>query len=168
MSVQILVALFLVAVCSIAVTAQPPQVAEAQLFEQAYLAKDNGFGQPGEASTVFSVTDIPIHCVVVLSNIDSATVKMDLIAVSVRGLKADSEIISTSYTTKDMQDRVFFNGRPNKLWFAGEYRADIYIDGNLVGKFPFTITGPAGVPGPAMNLQPKKTERPRPAAAKKT
>lgn len=167
---QVVVAvLFTVAVCAISVYSQaPPQPAEAQLFERVYLAKDDGAGKPGEAATEFAPDDIPIHCVVVLGGSSTATVRMDLIAVNVAGVRAESKIISSTYTTKELQDRVFFNGRPSKLWFAGAYRADIYIDGNLVGKFPFTVKGSAAVPKPAMNFQPKHTVKPRSETAKKT
>ena len=92
---------------------------------------------------------------------------MDLIAVSVAGVKPESKVISTSYTTRDLQDRVLFNGKPHKLWIAGTYRADIYIDGNLVGKFPFLIKAPV-VSKPAMNYQPKQSPKPRSTTAKRT
>lgn len=147
---------------------QPPEPLENRLFEQVYLAKDDGSGNPGEAMTEFTVSDIPIHCVVVLSNASSVTVKMKLIAVRVAGVDPEKEVVSTSYTTKNMQDRVFFNGRPQKLWVPGTYRADIYIDGVLVGKFPFSIKGPAK---PALNFQPRSPVQPvkaKSATAKKT
>jgi hypothetical protein len=158
----------LIFVSAIAVMAQPPEPAENRVFEEVYLAKDDGTGNPGEAAKEFVATDIPIHCVVVLSNSSSVTVRMDLMAVSVPGVRPESKVISTSYTTKDLQDRVYFNGRPHKLWIAGTYRADIYIDGNLVGKFPFQIKGPAPAPKPAMNYQPKQPVKPRSATAKRT
>ena len=148
--------------------AAPAEPAEARLFEQVYLARDNGFGKPGEAATEFVPTDIPIHCVVVLSNASQATVKMDLVAVSVAGVRAESKVISSSYTTRDMQDRVFFKGRPQGLWVQGAYRADIYIDGNLVGKLPFTIRSAAGAGKPATHFQPRQPVKPRNVTAKKT
>ena len=160
--------LFTVAVCAVSAFAQPPEPAEARLFERVYLAKDDGAGNPGEETAEFAPGDVPIHCVVVLSGASTATVRMDLIAVSVAGIRPESKIISTSYTTKDLQDRVFFNGRPSKMWFTGGYRADIYIDGILVGKFPFTVKGAGQPPKPAMNFQPKQLVKPRSATAKKT
>lgn len=165
---QLVVALmFVLAVCAIPALSQPPRLAEANIFEQAYLAKDDG-GNPGAAATEFAVNDVPIHCVVLLSSSSPVTVKMDLIAVSVPGLRPESKIISTSYTTKDMQDRVFFNGRPSKVWFVGGYRADIYIDGNLVGKFPFTVKGSAAPTKPDTGSQPKQPVKPRQTTAKRT
>lgn len=165
MQVVVKLALFLL-VSAAAVAAQPPRPAETAVFEEVYLAKDDGAGSPGEPGIVFAPTDIPIHCVVILGGSSPVTVRMDLIAASVPGVRAESKVISTSYTTKDQQDRVHFNGRPHKLWIAGAYRADIYIDGNLVGKFPFTIK-PAAAPKPAMQFQPKQPLKPRSTTAKR-
>lgn len=153
---------------AISVFPQAPEPSEARIFERVYLAKDDGAGKPGEETTEFNTTDIPIHCVVVLSNASPATVMMRLIAVGSAGADRDREVISARYTTRDLEDHVYFNGKPQKLWIAGAYRADIYVDGNLVGKFPFTIKG-APVPiKPAMNFQPKQPIRPRSATAKRT
>jgi len=148
--------------------APPAELAEAQLYERAFLARDDGDGKPGEAATEFAPTDIPIHCVVVLSNASQVTVKMDLVAVSVAGVKHGSKVVSSSYTTKDLQDRVLFRGRPQGNWVAGAYRADIYIDGNLVSKLPFTILPSNITARPGLKFQPKEAERPRSATAKKT
>jgi hypothetical protein len=149
-----------------AVFAQPPEPAENRLFEQVYLAKDNGAGQAGDPATLFLPTDIPIHCVVVLSNASQVTVKMDLIAVNVPGVKAETKVISTSYMTRDLQDRVFFTGKPRGTWVAGTYRADIYIEGNLVEKLEFRIL-PAAIPAPSLNLQPKLPNKIKNTTAKK-
>ena len=149
-----------------AVLAQPPEPAENRLFEQVYLAKDNGAGRAGDPATLFSPTDIPIHCVVVLSNASQVTVRMELVAVNVKGVDPGKPVVSTSYTTKDLQDRVFFTGKPKGTWVAGTYRADIYIDGNLVEKLEFRIL-PASLPPPGLNLQPKLPSKTKNTTAKK-
>lgn len=160
--------LVIAAVAAVSVMAQPPEPAENRLFEQVYLAKDDGAGNPGEAATEFVSTDIPIHCVVVLSNAGPVTVRMDLVVVGVAGVKPETKVVSTNFTTKDLQDRVLFNGKPRGLWIAGSYRADIYIDGTLVGKFPFVIKGVSGPARPSLNFQPKQPVKVRSATAKKT
>ncbi len=167
---QVVVKVLLVILASAAfASAQPPEPAGNRVFEEVYLARDDGFGKPGDPATEFAATDIPIHCVVVLSSSSPVTVKMDLIAENVPGVRAGSKVISSSYTTKDLQDRVLFHGKPHKLWIAGVYRADIYIDGNLVGKYPFRIKGAAADPKPpVMNYQPKQPAKPRSATAKRT
>jgi hypothetical protein len=143
---------------------QPPQLAEAALFERVYLARDDGAGNAGEPAAEFARDDIPIHCVVILSNANEVTVRMALIAVNVPGVKPGTEIISTSYRTRDMQDRVFFKGRPHRSWAVGSYRADIFIDGNLVGGYPFLIKGPGTAAKPASR---KAAPSPRATTAKR-
>lgn len=160
--------LLLILVLAAAAAAQPPEPAENRPFEEVYLARDDGSGNPGDPATEFVSTDIPIHCVVVLAKATPVTVRMSLIAVSVGGVAAEKEIISTSFTTKELQDRVLFNGKPYKQWIAGTYRADIYIDGKLAGKFPFVIRGAAMAPKPAMRFQPKQPVKPRSVTAKRT
>lgn len=107
-----------------------------------YLAKDDGKGKPGEPATEFSTTDTPIHCVVKLGDSAPVTVKMFLVAVNVSGMKPDLRIISASYTTSDGQNEVFFNGRPQKIWFSGTYRADIFVDEKPFRSLNFVVTAP--------------------------
>lgn len=133
--------LLLVIVCfALAGSAQTPdpETTEADV----YLAKDDGDGSPGDAATVFSISDIPIHCVVKLGSPDPATVKMYLVAVSVKGVKAESRVVSASYRTKNGQNEVYFNGRPEKNWNAGSYRADIFVDGKPFRSIDFVVTSP--------------------------
>ncbi len=163
--------LVIIAFAAAAIVAQPPQPLEPPLFQEVYLAKDDGTGNPGEETTEFAPTDIPIHCVVLLGSGRPVTVKMDLLVVSVAGVRAETKVVSTSFTTKDLEDRVLFNGRPRGQWIAGTYRADIYIDGVLAGKFPFRIKGGVTPVKPVLNFQPKQRKqpvKPRSATAKKT
>ena len=92
---------------------------------------------------------------------------MNLVAVAVPGVKAETRVVSTSYATKDNQNRVNFSGRPDKLWIAGKYRADIFIDNTLVKKMDFEIRKP-GVPvRSALGFQPKAALRSRYTTAKR-
>ncbi len=103
--------------------------------EQLYLAKDNGEGKAGDEAESFLTTDIPIYCVVVLNSPKPATVKMNFVAVSVQGVKAETKVISVRYKTNGKQNRVSFTGKPEGVWTAGSYRIDIFIDDKLaVGK----------------------------------
>jgi hypothetical protein len=94
---------------------------------QMYLAKDDGTGKAGEEATSFITTDVPIYCVVLLDSPTPTTVRMNLVAVAVPGVKADTKVVSTTYTTKDNQDRVNFTGRPAGPWPTGRYRVDIFV-----------------------------------------
>ena len=103
--------------------------------EEVYLAKDNGEGKAGDVSETFLTTDIPIYCIVQLNSTKPATVKMNFVAVSVQGVKAESKVISVNYKTNGKQNRVSFTGKPDAVWTAGSYRIDIFIDDKLaVGK----------------------------------
>jgi hypothetical protein len=126
--------------CSSPVIAQTPESDPGTA--EIYLAKDDGKGKPGEPATVFSTSDSPIHCVVKLGDTTPVTVKMFLVAVNVSGVKPDSRVVSASFTTTDGQNEVFFNGRPHKVWFAGSYRADIFVDGKPFRSLDFVVTAP--------------------------
>ena len=103
--------------------------------EEIYLAKDNGEGAAGDVSETFLTTDIPIYCIVQLNSTKPALVKMNLVAVSVQGVKAESKVISVNYKTNGKQNRVSFTGKPDVFWTAGSYRIDVFIDDKLaVGK----------------------------------
>jgi hypothetical protein len=104
-----------------------------------YLAKDDGSGNAGEESEDFVVTDIPIYCVVQLNSDHPVTVKMNLVAVSVAGVRADTKVVSTSYMTKDKQNRVNFSGKPYGNWVAGKYRADIFVNDSLAASRSFVV-----------------------------
>lgn len=127
-----------------------------------YLAKDDGKGRPGEAATGFTTTDVPIHCVVVLSGASTVTVRMNLVAIDVSGLKPETRVVSTNYTTKDNQNRVNFSGRPERLWFEGRYRAEIFINDTPVKKLEFEIRKPVAPARSALGFQPKQPAKQRP------
>lgn len=124
-----------------------------------YLAKDDGSGKAGEPATSFVTTDVPIHCVVMLDSAKTATVKMNFVAVNVPGVKAETKVVTTSYTTKDGQNQVSFTGRPAKLWVTGKYRLDIFLDGKFVKNVPFDIQKPQSATGSAELIGPKQSSK---------
>jgi hypothetical protein len=104
-----------------------------------YFAKDDGTGKAGEEATSFVTTDVPIYCVVQLDSPIPTTVKMNLVAVAVPGVKAETKVVSTTYTTKDNQDRVNFSGRPAGQWVAGRYRVDIFVGDSAMVSREFAV-----------------------------
>lgn len=162
----ILIFLFLAVAASAQTTAKPLEVdnvvkPDDQIIEDAFLAKDDGNGKAGDAVTSFFTTDIPIYCVVQLSQRTVATVKMNFVAVSVPGVKPDTKVVSASYTTKPNQSRVNFTGTPYEKWNSGKYRVDIYVDGKLVKDLTFDIRPASGSIDGASSFQPRaKTKRP--------
>ncbi len=106
-----------------------------------YLAKDDGNGKAGEPVSEFNVTDIPIHCVVMLESTSSSVVKMNFVAMAVTGVKPETKIVTAIYTTREGQNRVNFTGRPDGYWTAGKYRVDLYVNNELVTNVEFLIKG---------------------------
>jgi hypothetical protein len=152
-----------VALCAAAAVAQTPPG-----IDEVYLAKDDGTGHADTAATtIFLPTDIPIYCVVQLDAPTPATVKMDLVAASVPGVKAETKVVSASYTTKNGQNRVNFYGKPDGTWAPGKYRADIFVDGKLATNVAFEIKAPAKAVTASRAFQPGKTVKPKTAAKKK-
>ncbi len=133
------------------------------VVKKIYLAKDSG-GEIGETSENFSVNDVPIYCVIEIENTKPMLVKMNLVAVKVRGVKPETKVVSVSYQTTGMQDQVNFTGKPDGFWTAGTYRVDIFIDGKPVGAKDFEIQNPIKTarltPVNVKNLTPK-TKSPR-------
>jgi hypothetical protein len=161
----LLTAIFVVIpLAAFAQTATPSPVA----VEDVYLAKDDGSGQAATTPTsVFRPTDIPIYCVVQLDATTPTTVKMNLVAANVPGVKADTKVVSTSYTTKGGQNRVNFYGRPDGKWAPGKYRADIFVDGKLAKNVLFEIQAPAKAINASRSFQPTKNARTKASTKRK-
>jgi hypothetical protein len=128
---------------------------------EAFLAKKGVDGKAGEPASNFFVTDIPIFCVVRLSAPGIASVRMDFIAADVPGVKPGSKVVSTTYTTKEAEDRVNFSGRPHGLWVAGKYRVDIFIGPKKVSNIEFEIKAtPGEVAKPSVKKSTSPTRKP--------
>ena len=139
--------------------------------EEIYLAKDNGEGKVGDAAEFFLTTDIPIYCVVQLNSLKPALVRMNLVAVDVKGVKAESRVITVTYKTDGKQNLVNFTGKPAEFWTAGTYRIDIYIDDKLATGKSFEIKkSPSEIQKTTAQIKsfiPPKT-KPKPKIVKST
>jgi hypothetical protein len=136
-----------------------PSDARSAGIQEAYLAKDDGKGNAGLPAKNFIVSDVPIYAVVQLDSALPVTVRMNLVAADVPGVRAETKVVSTSYTTKDGEDRVNFSGRPAGKWTAGKYRADIFINGKLVKVLAFEIRSTPPIVA-AGSFQPRVKPRP--------
>jgi len=143
-------------VCCIASIAAFGQTKATVGIQEVYLAKDDGGGKAGSAVTSFLTNDIPIYCIVQLDSTAPVTVKMNLVAENVPGVKPETKVVTTSYTTKDGENRVNFYGRPAVKWTPGKYRADIFVDGKLLGNLPFEIKAPANMVSKTRSFRPVK------------
>lgn len=103
------------------------------------LFRDDGKGKAGEEASSFSTTDKPIHLSVELDSTEPAAIKMNMVAVSVPGLKTEKTVVSVSYKTDGNQDVVNFNASPRTVWIAGKYRIDVFVDGKLGARREFEI-----------------------------
>ncbi|MEO8650224.1 MAG: hypothetical protein ABI539_13745 [Acidobacteriota bacterium] len=137
--------LFILFIFSVGVTAQTKPSDDPKGVE-IYLARDDGSGKAGEAESVFGINDVPIYCVVQLASDKPVTVKMNLVAVDVPGVKPETHVVSTTYTTKDNQDRVNFTGRPHGKWVAGKYRVDVFVEDQPAGSVGFSVQKTLALP----------------------
>jgi outer membrane usher protein FimD/PapC len=88
---------------------------------------------------------------------------MNLIAVSVPGVRPETKVVSTTYTTKDMENRVDFTGRPSGLWVAGKYRVDVFLNNRPAASKEFIVDKAAK----DANSIPREAVSPRPAPVMK-
>lgn len=147
------------------ITPQEQEIGQVRV-DTILLARDNGSGRPGEETEIFNTRDIPIYCVVRLNSLTPATVKMNLVAVRVPGVKAETKVISVSYKTNGKQNSVNFTGKPDGIWTAGMYRIDIFIDDKSSGSKEFEIQkSPLEVETKKTQRQtpPKSTQKPKAA-----
>lgn len=157
-------ALLLITILSIGVAAQAtrsiPDNNDGKV-EDVYLAKDDGTGNAGEVAESFTTADVPIHCVVMLTGTEPTPVRMLLVAIKVNGVKPESRVVSTAYTTKQGEDRVYFAGRPKGNWVAGTYRIDVFVADKKEKSLVFEIKGPSTLPGAAAKFaSPPRAKRP--------
>ena len=138
---KFLLVVFLCLFFGFSVSGQTTETAEKTVVkvENIALMRDDGEGNPGNETEVFKTTDFPIHCQITLDSANASTVKMNLVAVTVNGLKTETKILTVSYKTNGEQNIINFRGSPEKAWMAGKYRVDIFIDNRLAGNKEFTI-----------------------------
>ena len=119
--------------------AQPTRAPNADVFvEKISLAKDNN-GEAGEATTTFEPSDSKIHCVITLNKAKAGTkIRTVWIAVDVAGTKND-EIKTLDYTTNSFEKEIagFITWKGD--WPKGQYRLEVYINGNLDKTIEYTI-----------------------------
>ena len=149
----------MIAVASAAAQApQRPRVAELRITQD-----DVG----GNSAESFLPSSAPIRCTVQLDAAGPATVKMNLVAVNVAGVKRETRVVSTSFTTNESQSRVNFSGSPAGKWVAGKYRVDIFVGSILAASRDFTVQqfpppkqSTEGVVRPKADAKPRSPARP--------
>ncbi len=104
-----------------------------------YVARDDGAGDAGEPTKIFAASDIPIHLVIRLASAAAVTVKINVAAVKISGLKFGTSVVAVSYRTDGTQTGVRFNVSPEKNWAAGDYRAEVLLDGKQFASQTFAV-----------------------------
>ena len=141
---------------SAGVFAQAPIGSSHPSIAEFYLAKDDGSGSAGDEAAEFVTSDTPIYCVVRLNNFETVAIQMNLVAVKVLGVKAETKVVSTSYKLKDGEDRVNFSGNPAGKWVAGRYRVDIFIGDAPAGSREFIVRPDPAKPLERLTAKPAK------------
>jgi hypothetical protein len=152
----------LILACGLGLFAQEIDSTPAPAGEtEIYLAKDDGSGKAGDEATSFVTTDVPIYCVVMLNSATPVKVKMNLVAVAVTGVRPDTKVVSTSYLTRENENRVNFSGRPAGQWVPGRYRVDIFVNDKPVMSREFAVQkATQAKPGPKPQ-DPKPSDKSR-------
>ena len=100
-------------------------------LEELHLAKDDGKGNPGDETSVFSPGDRSIHCVAKLADAKAGTkVKFSWFVMNADGAKHE-KIKDIDYTTRALENIVHGNLSLPQDWPSGKYRVEVFVNGNL-------------------------------------
>jgi hypothetical protein len=119
--------------------AQPTRAANADVYvDKISLAKDEN-GEAGESTTTFEPSNSKIHCTITLNKAKAGTqIKTVWIAADVAGTKND-EIKTLDYTTNSFEKNIAGYITWQGDWPKGQYRLEVYINGNLDKTIDYTI-----------------------------
>ncbi|MFN2511804.1 MAG: hypothetical protein ABR568_10220 [Pyrinomonadaceae bacterium] len=96
-----------------------------------HMAKDNGKGDPGDQTNVFSPGDRTIHCVAKLDAANAGTkMKFSWFIVDAGGSK-NEKIKDIDYTTRAQENIVHGHLTLPQDWPSGKYRVEVSVNGNL-------------------------------------
>lgn len=112
----------------------------AQSIEKISLAREKKDRSIEENVEIFAPTDVPVYCYVGLTAALPTTVRAVFIAVKAEGLHPGAKIASVEYRTKSGENGVSFRAKPpGKSWAAGDYRVEIFLNGNIEGSQTFKV-----------------------------
>ena len=100
------------------------------------MARDNG-GRPGEDASSFAPGDRTIYCIIHLNLAKTGTV-VRFVWEGIEGPRI-TQIVTTDYTTKALENVVTGHATYNGDWPKGSYRVVIYINGALDKMIYYTI-----------------------------
>ncbi|MFN8475480.1 MAG: hypothetical protein U0822_25070 [Anaerolineae bacterium] len=108
------------------------------------IARDESKGQPVEAGTTLAPKNNEIHAFVTLANpADGMKIRLVWVAVDA-GDKKNAELDSSEAELSKWQDYVHGQMTLEQGWPPGQYRLDVYVNGQLSQSANFTVTADTG------------------------
>jgi hypothetical protein len=108
-------------------------------IQDVHMAKDNGRGAPGDETTSFAPDDRTIHCVVKLKEAKRGTaMKFSWWIVDADGSK-NQKIKDIDYTTRTLENIVHGHLSLPQDWPAGQYKVQVYVNGDLDRTITYAI-----------------------------
>ncbi|MFZ0064513.1 MAG: hypothetical protein WAL47_20970 [Pyrinomonadaceae bacterium] len=106
---------------------------------EVHMARDNGKGDPGEETDIFTAKDRTIHCVTTLKDAKSGTqMKFSWYVVEAEGGN-NEKIRDIDYTTRALENVVHGHLIAPRDWPVGKYKVEVYVNGNLENTVPYTV-----------------------------
>ena len=104
-----------------------------------HMAKDDGNGDPGDETNMFSPGDRTIHCVAKLAEAKAGTkMKFSWFIVDAGGSK-NEKIKDIDYTTGALENIVHAHLTLPKDWPSGKYKVDVFVNGNLENTAQYSV-----------------------------
>ena len=104
-----------------------------------HMARDDGSGDPGEQTSVFSASDRTIHCVTKLKEPNAGTKMKFSWYVVEAGDTKNEKIKDIDYTTRRLENVVHGHLTAPRDWPVGKYRVEVYVNGNLEQTVSFAV-----------------------------
>lgn len=138
---RVLTAALLVLVALLAVACGPSGPTSVSKIE---IARDESKGQPVEVATTLAPKNNEIHAFVTLANpADGTKIRLVWVAVDA-GDKKGAELDSSEAELARWQDYIHGQMTLENGWPPGQYRLDVYVNGQLSQSANFTVTAPTG------------------------
>lgn len=108
-------------------------------LENLRMALDEDGNNP---TTIFAPSDV-FYAVGDLKNAPAGTlVEANWLAVEIEGYEPEELIYEqtiSDFTEESFTGTIYFQLSNDSAWPAGQYKADIYLDGNFVNSLPFSV-----------------------------
>jgi hypothetical protein len=108
-------------------------------ISEMHMAKDDGKGDPGDSTNIFSASDRTIHAVAKLAEPKAGTkMKFSWFIVDAGGSK-NEKIKDIDYTTGASENIIHGHLTLPRDWPTGKYKVDLYVNDNLEKTAQFSV-----------------------------